>query len=37
MEWSEVALEAELLVVIIDLNISNIFVVYNYNFRMVYI
>ena len=32
-----VAFEAELLVVIIDLNISNIFVVYNYNFRMVYI
>ena len=37
MDWFMVALEAELLVVIIDLNISNIFVVYNYNFRMVYI
>lgn len=37
MEWGEVALEAELLVVIIDLIICNIFVVYNYNFRKVYI
>ena len=37
MVWSVVALEAELLVVMIDLNISNIFVVYDYNFRMVYI
>ena len=37
MDWFMVALEAELLVVIIDLNISNIFVVYNYNLRMVYI
>lgn len=37
MDWFMVALEAELLVVMIDLNISNIFVVYNYNFRMVYI
>jgi len=37
MDWFMVALEAELLVVMIDLNISNIFVVYNYNLRMVYI
>ena len=37
MDWFMVALEAELLVVMIELNISNIFVVYNYNFRMVYI